>query len=93
MISQSEEVKRQIADKEAEVQETSKQLNSKLETIGNLVHDSVPVSNDEVSCFLWFNLLLFYSFSNLSKNHLSLLFLRLTMRWLDRGGRKGWNLN
>lgn len=34
--------------KEAEVRETFTQLNSKLEKIGNLVHDSVQISHDEV---------------------------------------------
>ena len=35
-------------EKEAEVQEVRAALYSKLEIIGNLVHDSVPISNDEV---------------------------------------------
>lgn len=34
--------------KEIEVQEKRTELYSKLEIVGNLVHDSVPVSNDEV---------------------------------------------
>lgn len=57
MIKNTEENKKSAAEREAEVQEVLKQLNSKLETIGNLVHDSVPVSNDEVNDFE-----LFFSF-------------------------------
>lgn len=48
MIKSTDENKRLTAKKEAEVQEALATLNSKLEIIGNLVHDSVPVSNDEV---------------------------------------------
>lgn len=48
MIKNTEDNKKAAAEKEAEVQEVLKQLNSKLDIIGNLVHDSVPVSNDEV---------------------------------------------
>ncbi|KAL9318505.1 hypothetical protein ACSQ67_015022 [Phaseolus vulgaris] len=47
-IAESEETKKLIAEKEVEVRETLNLLNSKLETIGNLVHDSVPISNDEI---------------------------------------------
>ena len=48
MIKNTEDNKKSAAEKEAEVQEVSNQLNAKLMIIGNLVHDSVPVSNDEV---------------------------------------------
>lgn len=48
-IAKSEEIKKKIAEKEVEAQETLNLLNSKLETIGNLVHDSVPISNDEAN--------------------------------------------
>lgn len=48
MISSTEETKKLIAAKELEVQEAKSTLDSKLETIGNLIHDTVPVSNDEV---------------------------------------------
>lgn len=48
MIKNTEDNKKSAAEKEAEVRELLKQLNSKLEVIGNFVHDSVPVSNDEV---------------------------------------------
>lgn len=37
-----------VAMNEAEVREAFTQLNSKLEKIGNLVHDSVEISHDEV---------------------------------------------
>lgn len=40
------------AKKVAEVAEAKKALDSRLEIIGNLVHDSVPVNNDEVYRFL-----------------------------------------
>ncbi|KAL6998853.1 serine--tRNA ligase [Sarracenia purpurea var. burkii] len=49
MIRSTEENKKLTADKEAEVQEARAALCSKLEIIGNLVHDSVPVSNDEAN--------------------------------------------
>lgn len=48
MISSTEEAKRLIAAKELEVIQAKATLDSKLETIGNLIHDFVPVSNDEV---------------------------------------------
>ncbi|CAB4285298.1 unnamed protein product [Prunus armeniaca] len=47
VIKDTEENKRLAAEKEVEVREALTQLNSKLEVIGNLVHDSVPISNDE----------------------------------------------
>ncbi|KAJ4822825.1 hypothetical protein Tsubulata_015827 [Turnera subulata] len=49
VIKDTEENKRLTALKEAEVQEAKAALYSKLETVGNLVHDSVPVSNDEAN--------------------------------------------
>ncbi|KAL2344081.1 hypothetical protein Fmac_005366 [Flemingia macrophylla] len=49
LIKESEETKKSIADKEVEVGETLSLLNSKLETIGNLIHDFVPISNDEAN--------------------------------------------
>lgn len=42
------------AKKNVEVQEVRAALYSKLEIIGNLVHDSVPVSDDEVCGFFSF---------------------------------------
>ncbi|XP_068659186.1 serine--tRNA ligase-like [Aristolochia californica] len=47
MIKNTDENKQLTAKKETEVNEARTALYSKLETIGNLVHDSVPVSNDE----------------------------------------------
>lgn len=49
LINSTEEVKQLTAEKEIEVQEARATLYSKLEIIGNLVHDSVPISNDEAS--------------------------------------------
>ncbi|PHU06648.1 hypothetical protein BC332_23137 [Capsicum chinense] len=43
------EKKKIIEKKKADVKEIEADLGSKLETIGNLVHDSVPVSNDEAN--------------------------------------------
>ena len=51
MIQQTEKNKRDATEKEAEVREAYAALKAKLETVGNLIHDSVPVDNDEV-CFL-----------------------------------------
>lgn len=48
MMRRVEENKESSAKKTEEVQEVRKALYSKLEVIGNLVHDSVPVSNNEV---------------------------------------------
>ncbi|ERN16753.1 serine--tRNA ligase isoform X2 [Amborella trichopoda] len=47
LIKSTEENKQLTAKKEAEVQEAKDALYSRLETVGNLVHDSVPISNDE----------------------------------------------
>ncbi|WOK93106.1 serine--tRNA ligase [Canna indica] len=49
VISSTEETKKLIAAKELEVQEAKATLDAKLETIGNLIHDTVPVSNDEAN--------------------------------------------
>ncbi|KAI3910287.1 hypothetical protein MKW92_053946 [Papaver armeniacum] len=48
-IKSSEECKQSIAAKDAEVQAAKDLLYSKLDLIGNLVHDSVPVDNDEAN--------------------------------------------
>ena len=48
MIKGTNENKKLTTKKEAEVQEALATLNSRLEIIGNLVHDSVPVNKDEV---------------------------------------------
>ncbi|CAA7394734.1 unnamed protein product [Spirodela intermedia] len=49
MIKSTDENKQLTAQKEAEVQEAKSALDKRLETIGNLVHDSVPVSDDEAN--------------------------------------------
>ncbi|XP_074579529.1 serine--tRNA ligase [Curcuma longa] len=49
VINSTEETKKLIAAKELEVQEAKSTLDSKLESIGNLIHDTVPVSNDEAN--------------------------------------------
>lgn len=48
MIKSTEDNKKLTAEKEAQVNEARAELFAKLETIGNLVHDTVPVSDDEV---------------------------------------------
>ncbi|KAG8503836.1 hypothetical protein CXB51_001959 [Gossypium anomalum] len=48
-IAKTEEVKQKIAEKDVEVKASWAVLKSKLEKIGNLVHDSVPVSDDEAN--------------------------------------------
>ena len=47
-IKSTDDNKHLMEAKEIEVQEKKAELYSKLETVGNLVHDSVPVSDDEV---------------------------------------------
>lgn len=47
LIKSTEEKKRAIVDKDKEVSEAKAALDAVLNTIGNLVHDSVPISNDE----------------------------------------------
>lgn len=49
MVTKTNEIKQQSADKEVEVREAWAALKAKLEVVGNLVHDSVPVSNDEAN--------------------------------------------
>lgn len=49
MIKNTESTRNSITEKDAEVKEALKLLNSRLEIIGNLVHDSVPISNDEAN--------------------------------------------
>jgi seryl-tRNA synthetase len=49
VISSTNENKKQTAEKEEEVQAAKAALDAKLDVVGNLIHDSVPVSNDEVS--------------------------------------------
>lgn len=52
MIRSTEENKKSTAEKDVEVQEAKAKWVAKLELVGNLIHDSVPVSNDEVCC-IW----------------------------------------
>ncbi|CAH9058476.1 unnamed protein product [Cuscuta epithymum] len=47
LINSTEENKKVTAKKEEEMQEAQAALNKRLEVIGNLVHDTVPVSNNE----------------------------------------------
>nr|DAD19465.1 TPA_asm: hypothetical protein HUJ06_020928 [Nelumbo nucifera] len=49
MIKNTDENKRLTAKKEVEVQEARAALYSRLEVVGNLVHDSVPISDDEAN--------------------------------------------
>lgn len=49
IIQQTEKNKQDSTAKEAEVREAYAALKAKLEQVGNLVHDSVPVDKDEVS--------------------------------------------
>lgn len=53
-IKDTEENKDSTAKKDLEVQAARAALYSKLEVVGNLVHDSVPVSNDEVDIIFSF---------------------------------------
>lgn len=48
LIKDTEENKQLTAKKEAQVQEARNVLDLNLDLVGNIVHDSVPVSNDEV---------------------------------------------
>lgn len=49
MISATEDNRKLIAQKEVEVQEAKIAVDARWGNVGNLVHDSVPVSNDEVN--------------------------------------------
>ncbi|KZV55270.1 serine--tRNA ligase [Dorcoceras hygrometricum] len=49
MVATTEENKQLTSKKEAEVQEALVAVQSRLQIIGNLVHDSVPISNDEAN--------------------------------------------
>lgn len=49
MIRNTDENKQLTAQKEIEVNEAKAVLFAKLESVGNLVHDSVPIDNDEVA--------------------------------------------
>ncbi|XP_057519210.1 serine--tRNA ligase-like [Amaranthus tricolor] len=49
MIKSTEENKKSSAEKEVEAQEVKASLYAKLELIGNLIHDTVPVGDDEAN--------------------------------------------
>ena len=54
LMESIDEIKKRLAAKEVEVQEAKSTLDAKVTTIGNIVHESVPVSDDEVICkFSW----------------------------------------
>ncbi|XP_048230929.1 serine--tRNA ligase, cytoplasmic-like [Ricinus communis] len=55
MINNGNQIKRSIGENEAQVQDAALGLNQKLEQVGNLVHDSVPVSHDELRSLLKFH--------------------------------------
>ncbi|KAK3033146.1 hypothetical protein RJ639_036330 [Escallonia herrerae] len=78
-IKNTEENKSLTAKKEAEVQEARGALCSKLDLIGNLVHDSVPVSNDERS-------------EPKLKNHVELLGIADTKKGANVAGYRGFYL-
>lgn len=48
MIASTNENKKLTAEKEVEVRDAWLAVKSSLEVVGNLVHDSVPVSDNEV---------------------------------------------
>ncbi|GJN30593.1 hypothetical protein PR202_gb18908 [Eleusine coracana subsp. coracana] len=48
LMESTDEIKKRLAAKDAEVQEAKGTLDAKLMTIGNIVHASVPISDDEV---------------------------------------------
>jgi seryl-tRNA synthetase len=49
LMESTDEIKKRLVAKEAEVQEAKGTLDAKLMTIGNIVHESVPVSDDEAN--------------------------------------------
>lgn len=92
MIKDTEDNKRLAAEKEVEVREALNLLNSKLEVIGNLVHDTVPIHDDEVmtwhiTCALTRSLYKAYFDLDVS------IRCRPIMLWLDHGVRNGWSQN
>ena len=48
LMESTDEIKKRLAAKEVEVQEAKTTLDAKVTVIGNIVHASVPVSDDEV---------------------------------------------
>lgn len=53
MISSTNENKKLTTEKEVEVRDAWMAVKSRLEVVGNLVHDSVPVSDNEVHHFTY----------------------------------------
>jgi len=54
LMESIDEIKKRLAAKEVEVQEAKSTLDAKVTTIGNIMHESMPVSDDEVICkFSW----------------------------------------
>ncbi|XP_066388562.1 serine--tRNA ligase-like isoform X1 [Miscanthus floridulus] len=49
LMESTDEIKKRLAAKEVEVQEAKSTLDAKVTTIGNIVHESVPVSDDEAN--------------------------------------------
>ncbi|KAL6649407.1 hypothetical protein ACP70R_013631 [Stipagrostis hirtigluma subsp. patula] len=49
LMESTDEIKKRLAAKEVEVQEAKTTLDAKLSTIGNIVHASVPISDDEAN--------------------------------------------
>lgn len=48
LMESANEIKERLAATEAEVQHIKIMLDTKLMAIGNIVHESVPISNNEV---------------------------------------------
>lgn len=61
----TDEHKNRMAEKQEEVKAAKAELDAKLMTIGNLVHDSVPISNDEVCCSVDLDLLFIFKLSRI----------------------------
>ena len=61
-MESTDEIKKRLAAKEVEVQEAKSTLDAKVTTIGNIVHDSVPVSDDEVIWKIYLVVVLAISF-------------------------------
>ncbi|KAL5989224.1 hypothetical protein ACLOJK_010114 [Asimina triloba] len=94
MIKRTDENKQLTATKEQEVLDAKAALYSKLETVGNLVHDSVPISDDEANNKVVLDWGLPRSEGNL-KNHVELvqlLGIADTIKGADVAGGRGFYL-
>ncbi|XP_062230081.1 serine--tRNA ligase-like [Phragmites australis] len=49
LMENTNKIKDRLAAKEAQVQKAKSTLDAKLTTIGNIVHESVPISDDEAN--------------------------------------------